>query len=222
MSLAPATMAFPASEPLRHHLEAFLSQAGASGSGRSEHLDPLLDAFLTDLIAAFFDGPIDAVGAQGSVATMVQGGVKVINKAARALIRNLIGKAGPAEQQALAAHFRTLVVQREEGMWLALPMPAARTQEMQRVFSGYLSGESGFSRDLVVVMRGLCDDALEHYFDGLVGCVRLNAFNRGVVATARKTIQKAAYMAVEKGLPALGRPHKEPVVRHFDGMLLPA
>lgn len=220
MNSTPVTLAFPVSEELQSHLDAFLGAAGEQAGG--EHLMPLLDAFLTDLMAAFFDGPIRAVGAQGSVATMVQGGVKVISKAARALIRSLIGKAGPAERQALANHFRTLVLAHGGEVRIRLPMSDARSAEIQRVFHAYLEGASGYSTQLVAVMRELCDDALAHYFDALVACVRLNAFSRGVVATARKTIQKASYMAVEKGLPALGRAHKEPVVRHFDGMLQPA
>lgn len=217
MNSAAMTLAFPVSDELRLHLDAFLE-----APGEQVHLVPLLDSFLSDLMAAFFDGPIQAVGAQGSVATMVQGGVKVISKAARALIRSLIGKAGPAEREALADHFRTLALVQGNELRIRLPMSEARTTEIQRVFAAYLSGASGYSVQLVAVMRELCDDALAQYFDALVACVRLNAFSRGVVATARKTIQKAAYMAVEKGLPALGRAHKEPVVRHFDGMLQPA
>ena len=221
MSSRTVRVAFPASDALHERLDQFLREAAASpDADQSALLNELLDDFLNDLLAAFFDGPIDAVGVQGGVATMVQGGVKIINKAARALVRNLVGKAGPAEQQALAAHFRGLTAERDGRLYLAFPLTGHDGAELQRVFDGYLVGESGYSRDLVTVMCRLCDDALRHYFDGLVGCVKLNAFNRGIVATARKTIQKAAYMAVEKGLPALGRPHKEPVVRHFSGMLL--
>lgn len=220
MNSAAVTLAFPVSEELRRHLDAFLSAPGEQSG--SQHLVPMLDSFLDDLMAAFFDGPIQAVGAQGSVAAMVQGGVKIISKAARALIRSLIGKAGPAERMALADHFRTLTWLQDDELRIRLPMAEARSAEIQRVFGGYLGGASGYSAQLVTVMRELCDDALAQYFDALVACVKLNALSRGIVATARKTIQKSAYMAVEKGLPALGRAHKEPVVRHFEGMLQPA
>lgn len=220
MTHNPIRVAFPASPRLEENVRNFLRKTGEEPD--NSHLD-LLEAigedFVRDLLVAFFDGPISAVGAEGSVVNMIQGGVKVINKAARALLRGLLGKAGPAEQGALAAHFRGLMLERDGQLHMAFPLPGAAGDELAITFRAFLAGEAGQTPKLVSSLKAVCDGALEHYLDGLVGCVRLNAFNRGMVKTARATIRKAAYMAIEKGLPAMAREQKEPVVLHFQGML---
>ena len=213
-------MAFPASPRLEDNLRRFLSKADAEPStAHLALLESVGEDFVSDLLAAFFDGPIDAVGADGSVVSMIQKGVKVINKAARALLRNLLGKTGTAEQGALAAHFRGLMHEHEGQLYMAFPLAGASGDQLVTTFREFLAGEKGQTPKLVDSLKAVCDGALVHFLDGLVACVQLNAFNRGMVATARGTIRKAAYMAIEKGLPAMGREQKEPVVLHFQKMV---
>ncbi|MBZ2187953.1 hypothetical protein K8B33_02485 [Alcanivorax sp. JB21] len=213
-------MAFPASPRLEENLRHFISQADAEPE--TAHL-ALLEAvgedFVSDLLAAFFDGPIDAVGAEGSVVSMIHKGVKVINKAARALLRSLLGKTGVAEQGALAAHFRSLMCEQEGQLYMAFPLDGTAGDQLVTTFRDFLAGQAGQTPKLVESLKAVCDGALVYFLDALVACVPLNAFNRGMVATARGTIRKAAYMAIEKGLPAMGREQKEPVVLHFQNML---
>ncbi|MCH8542829.1 MAG: hypothetical protein LAT61_04595 [Alcanivorax sp.] len=213
-------VAFPASPRLEENLRTFIHKTEAEpDNSHLALLEAIGEDFVSDLLVAFFDGPINAVGAEGSVVSMIQGGVKVINKAARALLRSLLGKAGPAEQVALAAHFRALILERDGQLHMAFPLAGSAGDELAVTFRAFLAGQAGQTPKLVSSLKAVCDGALAHYLDGLVACVRLNAFNRGMVKTARGTIRKAAYMAIEKGLPAMAREQKEPVVLHFQGML---
>ena len=62
-TLSTVRVAFPASDALHERLDQFLREAAASpDANQSALLNLLLDDFLNDLLAAFFDGPIEAVG----------------------------------------------------------------------------------------------------------------------------------------------------------------
>lgn len=214
-------VAFPASARLQGNLRRFFDEVEAEPTVSHLHqLEAIGEDFVSDLLACFFDAPMAAVGAQGSVASMIQSGVKVINKAARALLRNLLSKATLQDQGKLAAHFGAMVVERDGRMMLAFPLDNARGARLEAAYAAFLNGQSGQTPALVDGMKAICDGALVHYLDGIVGCVKLNAFNRGMVATARATIRKAGMMAIEKGLPAMSREQKTPVVAHFQELLV--
>ncbi|WP_111656528.1 hypothetical protein [Isoalcanivorax indicus] len=214
-------VAFPASARLQGNLRRFLDEVEAEPSVSHLHqLEAIGEDFVADLLTSFFEAPMAAVGAQGSVASMIQSGVKVINKAARALLRNLLSKATLEDQARLAACFRAMVLEQDGHMALAFPLDNANGARLQAAYAAFLDGQSGQTPALVDGMKAICDGALVHYLDGIVGCVKLNAFNRGMVATARATIRKAGMMAIEKGLPAMTREQKGPVVQHFQGLLV--
>ena len=213
-------VAFVATPALHESLERFLaSVAAAPERSHTALLEPLMHDFLDGVLDAFFHGPVRAVGARGPAVSVINSVVKVISKAARGMAGRLMGKSTPAEQQALARHFESLRLERGEEVFVSFRLEQGLANRMVLTFDEFADG-GGEVRHLVEVMRGLADTAVARFMDDSVGCLKLGAFNRGLVRTARGTILGSAHMAIEKALPGMEPSHREPVLGYFRGLLL--
>ncbi|AFT70505.1 hypothetical protein B5T_02231 [Alloalcanivorax dieselolei B5] len=212
-------VAFPASETLCQRIDAFLAKMRENPSGNhAADLDGITDPFIDEVLHTYFTGPIEAVNARGTAVNMIMGAMKVIRKAAHGLAGRLMRKASVEEQQALAQHFSSLRLEKDGGVFVGYPLPADLAERANRVFESFANGE-GEMAHLVEVMHGITDGAIENYLDKTLGSLKLGAINRGLVSTARATINKASTSAVDKGLPAMERSHRKPVVAYYQSLL---
>ena len=222
MSSDEIRVAFPASELLRNNIDRFINAVDAAPSANhSALLEPAIQEFLDRVLDAFFHGPVRAVGARGRSVNVINSVVSVISKASHGMASRLVGKSSPAEQQALAEHFRFLRLEMKGQTYVSFPLEAALANRMILTFEEFEAGQ-GEIKHLVEAMRALADGAVAHFLDGSIACMNLGALNRGLVATARATILKSSHMAIEKALPAMEAAHRKPVLRYFRGMLLTA
>ncbi|GAA5118659.1 hypothetical protein [Alloalcanivorax gelatiniphagus] len=220
MSQTSLYVAFPASDTLRDRIDAFL-QATAEEPERNhaDRLDAIMDPFLDEVLHTYFTGPIDAVNAKGPAVNVILGAMKVINKAAHGLAGRLMRKTSVPEQQALAAHFSALRLEKDGQVFVGYPLSPSLAERASLVFQEFADGQ-GEMRHLVEVMDGISAGAIEAYLDKTVGNLELGRINRGLVSGARATIKKASASSVEKGIPAMDREHRKPVVAYFESLLL--
>ena len=87
MTAIPVYVAFPVSERLRANVEAFVAAVAQDpAANHQQKLDAITDDFINELLKAFFDGPVEALGVRGGMARVINGVVSVINKSARAMV----------------------------------------------------------------------------------------------------------------------------------------
>lgn len=220
MSQTTLYVAFPASDLLRDRIDAFLDAvASRPGENHVETLDGIMDPFLDEVLHTYFTGPIDAVNARGTAVNVILGAMKVIKKAAHGLAGRLMRKTSVAEQKALADHFGALRLQKDGQVYVGYPLNPSLAERADLVFQEFADG-NGDIKHLVDVMHGISKGAVENYLDKTVGNLELGRINRGLVAGARVTINKAAASSVEKGIPSMEREYRKPVVAYFQGLLL--
>lgn len=216
-------VAFAESDELREAMDRFLSAVAADPEG--DHVDLLrqvIDHFVEELVAAFFDGPVDATGARGGMVRVIQSVANVVRKTAVSMAGRLVSKVEAGQsQQAMAAHLQSHRMERDGRTYAVYPLDAAMAERASLTFEETLAGNRD-AEHLITVMKGIAEGALEHYLDRTVEPIELGRFSRGMVSTARATIRKAAYTGIEKGLPGLPTKLRDRVVGYFQGMLLEA
>ena len=215
-------VAFPASPRLYQNTRAFVDAVQAQpGISHQPLLDAITEDFITEVLNAFFDGPVQALGVTGSMARVMDGFVAVIRRAARTMTGKVFRKVSIEEQQQLAAHFDAIEVVRDGQPYCAFPLDPELANEAVLMFEMFRQG-NGQPEQLQKIMRAICDGAIEYYFDRSVGCVEVGRFTRGLVSTGRATIAKAAHSALEKTLPGLHPKARQPVLDYFEAMLMEA
>lgn len=221
MTATTLYVAFPESERLRQETDAFLAAIDAHpADDHAARLRALVDHLVEEIVTTYFDGPLDATGAQGGMVNMIHGAARVIRRTAGGMAGRLVAKVRPGpQQQALAAHLRSHRFERDGRTFSAWPLDPAMAERASLAFEEALAGERDPAH-LVDIMKRIADGALEHYLDRTLEPLELNRLSRGMVSTARATIRKAAYSGIERGLPGLPRKFREPVVKYFQGMLV--
>ena len=220
MSDSTLYVAFPASEQLRDRIDTFIESArGEPDRDHVAELEAIMDPFLDEVLHTYFTGPIDAVNAKGTAVNVILGAMKVINKAAHGLAHRLMRKASVEEQRALAEHFAALRLEKDGQVYIGYPLTPSLAERASLVFQEFADGQ-GEMKHLVEVMDGISAGAIENYLDKTVGNLELGRINRGLVSGARTTIKKASASSVEKGIPAMDRAHRKPVVAYFESLLL--
>lgn len=177
--------------------------------------------FISEVLAAFFDGPLRRLNAQGSMASVLNGFVSIIGKASRSLVNRVFDDISAAEQQHLAAQFAAAQVQRDEAVWIGFPLADEVASEAALTFASFHSG-TGDEAQLVRVMGHFADGAIEHFFDRTLGAVQTGPVTRRLVSAGRATIHKAAHTSMRKTLPGLHPKLRLPVLDYFADMLVEA
>lgn len=220
MTQSQMHMAFVASDRLQDSFDQYLQALQAKPDGNhAVLLEPIIDHFLDEVMEAYFHGPIKVVQAEGAVVNIILGVVKVIHRSARSLAGRLVSRTSPAEQKALAQHFQQLRIERDGDVFVSVRLDPGLANRMVLVFDSF-SADQGDMSQLTDVMKGMSAAAIGEFLDDTLACLRLGAFNRGVTKTARATIYKSAYMAIDKALPVMEPEHRKPIISYFRNMLL--
>lgn len=215
-----AYIAFPASETLHRNTVA-LTELVASQPNviQRELINEISEEFISEVLDAFFDRPVNTLNVQGSMASVLNGVMSVIAKAARMLVNKVFNKVTPAEQQALSAQFTVFQLSHQGKPWLGFPVDAASANQIALMFESFRQG-SGEEEHLVEVMGLYVDGAINQFFDKTLGLVKTGPITRGLVNAGRATIHKAAYSAMQKTLPGLHPKVRQPVLNYFESMLI--
>ncbi|WP_101675662.1 hypothetical protein [Alloalcanivorax mobilis] len=220
MTQSTLYVAFPASDLLRERIDAFIEAVNSQPDGNHvARLEAIMDPFLDEVLHTYFTGPIDAVKAKGTAVNVMLGAMKVISKAAHGLASRLMRKTSSGEQQALAKHFAALRLEKDGKVYVGYPLAPSLAERASLVFQEFANGD-GQMAHLVEVMDGISSGAVENYLDKTVGNLELGRINRGLVAGARATIKKASASSVERGIPAMEKQYRQPVVAYFESLLL--
>ena len=223
MTQTHVRMAFPASEALEESFRRFRDAVEQDpGGDHRALLRPLSDHFVDEVLAAFFEGPIAAVGEEGRNIHMIRRIMGAIGKAARGMAHRLMKHVSPNEQQALLEYFESLRMERDGHMYVSFPLEDALANRMTHAFDEFIENNEGDMDRLVDVMARMSEVAVEHFLDRIVNNLKLGAFNRGLVRTARATILKSSSMACSHALPDMEYSHRRPVLGYFRDMLVEA
>lgn len=215
-------LVFTPSASLVGYLEALYSQQEAEPN--QVHVDTMrgiVEYFIDEVIGAFFTGPIDAIGAEGSVVNIILKGVNVIRKTGRSLALRLLERITVEDQAGLVRHFKTLNFEQDGQQYVGFPFTEKEQQQVSASFARVLAGEEVDIDALVEVFQSIADGAIGHYMDNTVAAIEVKAFSRGLVRAARATIKKSTRVAINKGIPALGGSYRRGLVAYFDERLLP-
>lgn len=213
-------IAFTESQALREHRDTLLRAVEqAPYADHGDQARALMDQLVDELVATFFEGPLEASDARGGLVSAIHSAAGVVRKTGRSMAGRLVARVEPGEaQQALAEHLGRYRFERDGDKVSAFPLSTATAEQVVAAFDEVLGGRRDMT-DLVTAMKSIADDALAHYLDGVIEPLGLSRFSRGMVSTARGTIRKAAYSGIEKGLPGMSWRYREPVVRYFQDML---
>ena len=221
MSQTHVRMAFPSSEALDESFRRFRDAVEQDPQGDHQALlRPLSDHFVDEVLGAFFEGPIQAVGEQGRNIDLIRRVMGAIGKAARGLAHRLMKHASPEEQQALARHFEALRLEQDGRVYVSFPLDDALANRMFHAFDEFIEHNEGDMGRLVDVMKRMSEKSVEYFLDRTVEHLNLGAFNRGLVRTARATILKSSSMACSRALPDMEYSHRRPVLGYFREMLI--
>ncbi len=213
-------MAFEASPELERHYQRFkVDMENNPDASHGQLIEPIANEFVDQVMSAFFFAPIDVVGAEGPVVSVVRSTVNVVKKAASAMIIRLVSKASADEQRALFKHFDELRLERDGVVYVCFPLDPGLANRMVMTFDESGDGR-GDTHRLVEVMKGMSAAAIKYYLEDTLACLRLGPINRRITHTGRVTIEKAVVLAIEKALPALQPDHRAPVTYYFRSMLL--
>tara|TARA_B100000676_G_scaffold311778_1_gene382959 strand:+ start:1790 stop:2473 length:684 start_codon:yes stop_codon:yes gene_type:complete len=213
-------IAFEASPPLQQAIERFIDgMLAAPGNCHLEELDALVVPFVEEVLAVFFQGPLEAAEAKGASAKLILRAMKVINRAADSLIGRMLKNTTVEEQLALARYFCNLRRYQNGSLYVAYPLNPAIAQTAPQVFEVVLAGGEDLT-DLLDVLQAINDSAITHFMDNSVACLTLGRVNRALVSAARVTICKASVSATHKGLPSMDACARKAVVHYFDQMLI--
>lgn len=213
-------VAFEASPSLRQSIEGFIDGMLASpGDCHLEALNALVVPFVDEVLAVFFQGPLEAAEAKGASARLILGAMKVINRAADSLIGRLMKNTTVDEQLALAHYFQNLRHYQNNKLYVAYPLSSTMAATASAVFPAFRAGDEDMA-GLLTVLQAINDGAITHYMDNSVACLTLGRVNRALVSAARVTICKATASATHKGVPAMDASARMAVVHYFDQMLI--
>ena len=213
-------VAFPASDKLHQNTLALVDAvANAPGVIHQQLITEISEDFISEVLAAFFDGPVKTLNVQGSMASVMSGVMSIIGKASRALVHKVFHKVSAEEQQALAKQFRSIQVIYQGKPWCGFPLDPEVANEAALMFESFRKG-SGDEAHLVHIMGLFADGAIEHFFDNTMSLVKTGAITRGLVSAGRATIHKAAHSAMQKRLPGLHPKIRQPVLNYFESMLI--
>ncbi|MCC1496373.1 hypothetical protein [Alcanivorax sp. 1008] len=213
-------VAFPASDKLHRNTVALL-EAVANNPGviHQQLITEISEDFISEVLEAFFDGPVKSLNVQGSMASVMNGVISIIGKASRALVHKVFHKVSTDEQRALADQFSGIQVIYEGKPWCGFPLDPEVANEAALMFESFRKG-SGEEAHLIHIMGLFADGAIEHFFDRTMGLVKTGAITRGLVGAGRATIHKAAHSAMQKSLPGLHPKVRQPVLNYFESMLI--
>ena len=214
-------LAFPASAELDESYRRFREAVERSPSGdHRELLRPLSDHFVDEVLGAFFEGPMNAVGEEGRNIDLIRRVMRAIGKASRGLAHQLMKKATPQEQQALVAHFERLRHEIDGRLHVGFFLDDQLANRMIHAFDEFIENNEGDMDRLVDVMKRMARVTVENFLDGTTNCLHPGPFTRGLVRTARATILKSSSMACERALPDMELSHRPPVLGYFRDMLI--
>lgn len=213
-------MAFSASPALANYLEKIEAlQASAPEVLQREILRGILDHFLEEVLTAYFNGPIQAVRAEGPVVNMIERGVGVISKAGRALALRLLEKLEPADQTNLVQHFATLQHQIDGQLYIAFPFARAQAEQVRAALAAAASGEKNSLDGLLEALHIVADGAIGNYLAGTASTLSLGRFSKGLVKATQATVRKSTATAINRGVPALGGKYRAMLASYYQDML---
>lgn len=213
-------VAFPASEKLYRNTLAFTEAVRTRPDVIHQQLiDDISHDFISEVLEAFFEGPMKTLNVQGSMASVMNGVMSIIGKASRALVGKVFHKVSVEEQQQLALQFSATQVMVDGQAWCGFPLDDEAANEAALMFEEFRKGQ-GDEAHLVKVMGMFADGAIEHFFDRTMGSVKTGAITRGLVSAGRATIHKAAHSSMQKTLPGLHPKLRQPVLNYFENMLV--
>lgn len=184
-------MAFKASESLANNVRQFLAYVDGSPSRVDNTLlDAITDDFLDQMLDAFFMGPVNAVENPGRLASIMQSINNVVGKIAKGLAKRLLKKIDTEEQAGLAAHFKSICIDKGDSFYIGFPLT---DDYAKRAFTAF-----GWSKDemdeaeLTKVMHEMTENAIHYFMDKAVDQLKVGRIVKGIVSTARVSVQKAS------------------------------
>ena len=215
-------IAFPVSEKLDAAQQA-LSAAVASNPQalHQVQIDQLSEAFITEVLNAFFDQPIQTLRIRGNMASIMNSVVSIIGKASRALVGRVFKKISLDEQTQLTRHFEQMHLVHEGQTFCGFALSAEQAATVTGMFAAARE-ERVEGKQMADAMLIIVEGAISHFFDQTVAKVKLGMINRGLVATSRATIHTAAASAVNRNLPTLEAKLRKPLMGYFETLVIEA
>lgn len=211
-------MAFKTSKTLADNIQRFFTFVDGSPSKVDNTLlDSITDDFLDEMLAAFFLGPVQVVDNPGRLASIMQGINSVVSKIAKGLAKRLLKKIDTGEQANLAAHFRSISLNKDGDFYIGFPLDDDYAKRAMEAFAW--EKDQVDEAKLTKVMHGITDGAVSHFMDGAVAQLKVGRIVKGLVATARVSVQKASYSSAGHLMSLPAKEHRQ-VMDYFTNMLV--
>lgn len=216
MTVKPVYVAFPASTRLDDLTREFVEAVDRRpGEDHQKLLEDIPHLFIDEVLAAFFQRPVEVTGMDGAAASVMNSVTGMVNKASRALVGKVFSDVDPREQIQLGEAFGAMMLEIEGKPWCGFRLAEGVSGD---ALAEFRAREHDQQR-LIRVMQGIADGAVEAFFDRPIGCVSVGMVTRGLVKAGRTTVHKASYSAA-KLLPELEHGMRGRVVEYFDGLTL--
>jgi hypothetical protein len=212
-------MAFSASSRLATDIQRFIEEATARPVQVDHALvNDVADRFIDEMLHAFFLGPVNALGAEGAMVSLINGIANIVSKASRGLAKRLLKNIDAEEASGLAEHFESIRLELAEEIRLGFLLNEQLATRMKVTFTAALEGEADHA-ELMSLMQAATDGAIACFLDDSVSRLKTGRLTRGLIATARGTIRKASNSASGH---LMGLPTKQQrlVVRYFQSLLV--
>lgn len=183
-------------------------------------LKDIIEHFVEEAMQAFFVAPMEAIGAEGTVVNLIMKGVAVIKNTSTSLALRLLHRITREDQAGLVAHFKQLHFQQGEQHLIGFPLSSAAQAQVESTFTTLNEQGAVPVEALVQTFKLMADEALQHYMDNTVAAIEVKRFSRGLVRAARATIKKSTYVAIERGVPAMGVSFQQALVAYYQQRLI--
>lgn len=219
MTVNTVYVAFPASQALDCQTRSFTEAAlAAPKQSHQGLLDQIPDAFIDEVLKAFFQGPVDAAGMTGGTASVVHGLMSIVGRASRALAGKVLSKVTLDEQAMLAKHFQALMLEKDGAPYCGFPIDGELANEAVLMFQSFRDG-TGDQKQMIRIMTALGDGAIKNFFDAPLANIKVGFVTRGLVSAGRATIEKASHSMNAKFLPDLEANVQLRVLEHMESMV---
>ncbi|MDF1780317.1 MAG: hypothetical protein P1U67_03375 [Alcanivoracaceae bacterium] len=219
MTATTLYVAFPASDELYARTMKFINAVEANPEvSQQALLSDIPSKFIDEVLAAFFEGPVDAAGLKGGSAGVIHSLMGMVGSASRALASKVLGKVTIAEQRVLAAHFREITHEKDGKYYCGFALDPEVANEAVLMFDSFRSG-NGERDQLVRIMTAIGDGTVQNFFDVPMMTVKVGMVTRGLVSAGRATIEKASHSMNRKILPDMEPTARQRVLEYMAGML---
>lgn len=212
--------AFALADDHQQQLDALIEAHGRGVYSSPEEIGRLAILGVDGVVKVLALDVIDILKGDQEGGSLLDVVAKLVTSTMRVLLKQLLGKVSPAEQDKLSAYMLRRRVDAPDGRLFGYQMPDADGERLQAVLQRAMAGEGeGLRDELVAAMNLFIDLTTTYCYDEFAECLDLGFVKRKLVDVSRGTIQKAGHATVRKLIARLDAGQIRAVSAHYQHMM---